>query len=257
MRHHNLYYCSLVVGTVISAQNERVLSFSGNHMINKTNSDVGGIRIMSRLAHYSPHGFAAFFVNIVEFYISNAQLKQINRNDLRDIKNLNVLYLADNDLTEIPEDLLMDQTELELIALDENQIEKLPENVFYNQRNLKKLFLSKNKLRAISSSLLKNNKQLELIWLHENQIVYLSPKLFESFPQLTEMKIGFNPCISTGELNDIKQANEATKPCNLRCNHEIVNKTNLKRKVSVCNLTRREILDENRRLKNELKVKMC
>lgn len=198
--------------------NERVSVIHGEHLLNYTNNQVRGIVISEQNNPYLPHGFSAFFENILEFEVQRGGLQLIRREDFRDLKTLRHFAVSHGEFSSLPSDVFNDLVLLESVSFNDCLLETLPDNLFYHQPNLKKIIFRGTKIVTISSCMFAEAQNLELLDLSSNQIETFTPGSAEIFSKVKDLQIDNNPC--TAETNDHNDA-ERIENCQKSCQHVI------------------------------------
>ncbi|KAM4676697.1 keratocan isoform 1-T3 [Discoglossus pictus] len=144
--------------------------------------------------------------------------KKIEKNVLKNLKNLLYLFLEDNDLEEVPAPL---PETLEQLRLARNKIAKVPEGVFSNLENLTLLDLQHNKLtdsafQASTLSGLKNLVQFNAaknslkkmplglpsnivqLYLDSNNIEAIPKNYFKDIPKVSFLRLNYNKFSDAG-----------------------------------------------------------
>lgn len=141
----SIYTCLVINPINITSPEETlVTSVNGTHVSNKTNDDVLGVYILSKMVHYFPQGLEIFFKNIIGIIVGDTELKQITQQDFRNYQNLKLLALYDNSIEVLEEGLFDITLDLIFINLESNVIATVHPEVFDNLTNLTSLMLSFN-----------------------------------------------------------------------------------------------------------------
>ncbi|CAH2277706.1 keratocan [Pelobates cultripes] len=149
---------------------------------------------------------------------NNISSKNIDKNLLKNFKNLLYLFLEDNDLDEVPAPL---PDHVEQLRLARNKISKIPEGVFSNLENLTLLDLQDNKLtdgsfQADAFAGLKNLVQLNVakntlkkmptglpsntiqLYLDNNNIEEIPKNYFNEIPNIAFIRLNYNKLADAG-----------------------------------------------------------
>ncbi|XP_063303187.1 keratocan isoform X2 [Pelobates fuscus] len=149
---------------------------------------------------------------------NNISSKNIDKNLLKNFKNLLYLFLEDNDLDEVPAPL---PDHVEQLRLARNKISKIPEGVFSNLENLTLLDLQDNKLtdgsfQADAFAGLKNLMQLNIakntlkkmptgipsntiqLYLDNNNIEEIPKNYFNEIPNIAFIRLNYNKLADAG-----------------------------------------------------------
>lgn len=128
---NQLYLCDVTSANIKNIDDRLIASFTGVHKDGKNRYDVEGVRFIRAVVEFFPDGLQHIFPSIVFLSIYKSKLKEITREDLKDLRNLEVIYLRYNLLT------------------------TLPNNLFEDMPKLKSINFYGNKLKFVSSKLLK------------------------------------------------------------------------------------------------------
>jgi Leucine-rich repeat (LRR) protein len=102
-----------------------IIGVNGNHKEGKSNFDVEKVEICLSAVDFFPRGLGKVFPNLKTVLISNCGLKEISRDDLKGLENLEHLYLSNNELVSLPSDLFCDMKKLKSIAFKRNKLERM------------------------------------------------------------------------------------------------------------------------------------
>lgn len=139
---NQLYLCDVSSASITSIEDRLITSFIGVHKDGKSDEDVEGVRFKNTVVEFFPRGLQVFFPHLAFLSVYNCELKEITRNDLKDLNNLEVVYLR------------------------YNLLEKLPNNLFEDMPKLKSINFYGNKLKFVTSKLLKPIKNNGLTYVN-------------------------------------------------------------------------------------------
>lgn len=139
----NVYHCQVLQLNVQSA-GQFVDGITGNHVLEKTNSDVKVLWIINQICHYLPKNFENYFPNIEVLAITDSGLKNLTKDDLKVFKHLKSLYMNANTFKTLDADLFQLSPKLQHIDMAKNQIASLPSNIFDSLENLEQVMLDGN-----------------------------------------------------------------------------------------------------------------
>lgn len=135
-------------GCIIKSQiisEEVALELVGDHLAEKNDLDVAALLICDCSITRTPQGLAKKFPNLTVLGIFNSNLKQIEREDLKEYSKCIELDLCSNKIEYLPHNLLHDMKKsLEFINFNNNKIQIIHPNVFDGVKKLKYLDLSRN-----------------------------------------------------------------------------------------------------------------
>lgn len=212
--------------------NERVAVIHGEHLLNYTNNQVRGVVISEQKNPYLPHGFSAFFKNILEFEVHRGGLEKLRREDFRDLKTLKHFAVSHGEFSRVRGDVFNDLVLLESVSFNDCSLETLPDNLFYHQPQLKKVVLRDTKIVAISSCMFAEAQNLELLDLSSNQIDTFTPGSAEMLSKVKDLQIDNNPC--TAEMSDLNDDAERMENCQKSCEHVIENVEYFEKSLDYC-----------------------
>jgi Leucine-rich repeat (LRR) protein len=129
--HGNYEYECSVFSTTITERNTTVTasSFPGEHDDGKTQADVDLVHMSDTIVHFLPRGLNEAFPHMKVLDIEDCGLKEICREDLRGLQNLEHFYMSHNELKTLPDDLLVGMNKLKRISFDFNKLEKFTSEV--------------------------------------------------------------------------------------------------------------------------------
>lgn len=147
----SIYGYGLCVTSVnITQSNTRITSFKGSHEFGKTNGDVTWLHFEDTVVEYFPKGLSEHFPDLIGLQITNCKLKEISRQDLVGLEDLQRLSITNCLLRTLPDDLFVDMTKLDQVDLSWNIIE-------LSSSQFLKPFIDRN----IVSFTLKNNTNID------------------------------------------------------------------------------------------------
>lgn len=138
-----------------------VYAVIGEHSFDKTNNDVGYLRILDQPIDFIPEGIKNFFPNLHGLRIGNSSIKQLNKDDL------------------------LPYPELELLSFDKNRLEVLDGDLFDYTPSLKWIYFEDNNIVHIVPDLLASLKNLEYVNFSGNICVDEIAESHESINLLT------------------------------------------------------------------------
>jgi hypothetical protein len=122
------YICEVSSASIINPST-KIKAFVGRHQIggfgSYSNKCVGKIQFYEAKVEYFPHGLNLIFSRLKSLEISNCGLKEISRNDLVGLEDLESLYLNDNQLTYLPKDLFRDMENMKIVQFCRNKLESI------------------------------------------------------------------------------------------------------------------------------------
>lgn len=130
-----LFYTCSVASTSISKRFTEVKAFKGEHLPGKSNNDVKLLTFHCTRVDYLPRGFQKIFNNLTHLRILNCGLKEISREDLIGLENLEMLNLKCNELRSVPNNLLENMHKLTMVTFCDNKIECLSSQLFTPLKN--------------------------------------------------------------------------------------------------------------------------
>ncbi|XP_039676811.1 LOW QUALITY PROTEIN: toll-like receptor 13 [Perca fluviatilis] len=136
-------------------------------------------------------------------YLSHNQLKQINRDDFRDLSKLRVLSLDENQIAHVDDGSFIHLVALTRLHMANNKLTDLTGNLFQGMSNLTMLDLSRNNITSIHTSAFQSLSRLETVILDSNklqQVADIQPVL--KLPLIQKLSITGNlfPSFETKDL---------------------------------------------------------
>lgn len=129
----------------------------GDHIEEKSNSDVQQFYVRNANLEYFPGGLSDFFPNLESIRIKNSSLKYIFKSDLKGLSNLT------------------------FFAAVENKIETIGPRLFEENPFLTEIHLEKNLIEQISEDLLDYTEgTLSVVHLHNNECIQNQPEHFNA-----------------------------------------------------------------------------
>ncbi|CAG9811141.1 unnamed protein product [Chironomus riparius] len=159
------YHC--IVESQLIPENQE-LNFNGQHEEGNTNEDVTRNSTVNKV----PQGLKNVFPNMKILWIMSSKLKKINKDDLKEYKNLTELRCSVNELEYLPGDLFDDFKDLKWIAFNDNNLRVVEPNILDKLDNLIYVDFRNNpqygniqngckKLKKSQQNLIKDNQQLQ------------------------------------------------------------------------------------------------
>lgn len=117
-----IYTCKITSASITS-DCRTINSFIGAHSVGKSDRDVKAVWFYNTNVHFFPRGLHKYFPDLTFICISNCGLKEITRDDLKGLENLEYLSLTSNPLTSLPSNSFENMPKLRRIVLNDNQLE--------------------------------------------------------------------------------------------------------------------------------------
>lgn len=127
--YKNLYRCE-VLSVSKTPRKSGVKSFIGDHRGGKTNDDVKVFKVFNQPLGVFPRNLHKTFPNLTHLVIQRCGLKNVTKEDLIGLENLEHLSLWGNNLRILPDDLFVNMRRLRRIFFGNNPIEHLSSKVF-------------------------------------------------------------------------------------------------------------------------------
>lgn len=115
----SIYTCT---ATVLFNGDSDVTNVTGNHQVNRGNSDVQALRIQSQNLPFFPTNVEEFFPNTKAFSFYNNSITSISNDHLSPFPDLLYLRLLRNRITSLDTNVFSGLAELKFIDLDLNEI---------------------------------------------------------------------------------------------------------------------------------------
>jgi Leucine-rich repeat (LRR) protein len=128
----------------IEQQEQQLTSVDGNHAANKSNGDVGILKIINQVCSYLPHNIQHHFPSVYHLELKNNELQEIKAENMRNFPNLKHLYIRNNLIAELPENLFINNKKLQFINLNDNKIKVIAANVFDDLPELISVSIERN-----------------------------------------------------------------------------------------------------------------
>ena len=106
----------------IEKPNTEVVELKGIHEDGKADKDVEGFIATNLTVQYFPRALGKIYANLTHLSIEGCSLKEISRNDLLGLENLEHFEASFNKLTSLPNDLFIDKHKLRRVYFDNNKI---------------------------------------------------------------------------------------------------------------------------------------
>jgi Leucine-rich repeat (LRR) protein len=119
------YYCCTIKEALITLRGTEIIGVKGNHEEASSDFDVEKVLIFQSSVEFFPRGFGKIFPNLKSLIILKCGLKEISRDDLKGLENLEHLYLSNNELVSLPSDLFCDMKKLKTISFNRNKLETM------------------------------------------------------------------------------------------------------------------------------------
>jgi Leucine rich repeat len=185
-----------------------------------------------------PHGFASFFPDIEELYVTHCELKYIARQDFKGMKLTSISFYK-NHIKILPYDVFFDLFELKFLSFFSNKIEEIPLLLFRNLHKLESVSFRVNNIQSVPLYAFENNKKLKTISFAYNQIFAFAAELIWKLPNLQSLLLESNSCIDRNfnfELDNSKNATYETivDLCHGNCYYESLFATDCSGKLKEC-----------------------
>lgn len=110
----------------------------------KSTENVTKVLIVNQKMFFMPSNLSDYFSNIEELKILKSQLKEIEKVDIENFRELKVFHIIGNEIEEIKGNLFDNNKNLVEIDLSENKIKLIDGNAFNNLQKLKTINLNGN-----------------------------------------------------------------------------------------------------------------
>jgi BTB/POZ domain/Leucine rich repeat len=135
MQHPDCYAC-IIRGLSITRKGTEIIGVNGNHQETRTNFDVEKVQIYLSSIKFFPRGLGKIFPNLKSLIILKCGLREISRDDLKGLENLELLYLNGNHLISLPSDLFCDMKKLKKISFTGNKLERMSSKLLEPVKNV-------------------------------------------------------------------------------------------------------------------------
>ncbi|KAG5680958.1 hypothetical protein PVAND_010433 [Polypedilum vanderplanki] len=227
-------------------QNNQILKMNideieGDHIESKSDNDVKGFLITSNVNITAFPRVGGFFKNLKLINITQTNLNQTTKRDLKDYKELKSLYLDKNQIQVIEPELFIFNPKLENLSLMDNKITYIDPFVFKNLKSLKILRLAGKKC---VSNLTSETEISEVVDKINNLLCYSRKSLKGHYE------------IIINNIDNIEKIGDDNKEMVMRCVEELYNMNTTLHKCSAdlfnCTKNSNEQKTENKKENNHL-----
>lgn len=127
---NKLYTCVISSASITNIDDRTIQSITGIHLKGRSDKDVEEVWFNRTVLNYFPKGLHQIFPKLIFIWIYHCGLKAITRDDLSELKNLELIYLGNNKLTTLPSDLFEDMSKLKRISFTNNKLEFVSSQLF-------------------------------------------------------------------------------------------------------------------------------
>lgn len=124
-----LYTCKVKEASIKEPGTE-ITAFIGEHLPDRSNSDVVAISFNCTVVEFFPRGLQKLFPNLKALQIRSCGLKKISQEDVIGLENLEDFCLKNNELRSLPSDLFIGFQKLQEISFKSNKLEFLSSKLF-------------------------------------------------------------------------------------------------------------------------------
>lgn len=210
----NRYGCLL--NNIIIEEVPENVTFTGQHLANRTNADVETVRISNSNTPFLIQQIFETFGNITSLQVYDSQLQSlvipaniqlqevyINGNNISRIENgtfanqtrLTYMNLRDNRIQELDEDAFIGLSRLQSLVLIGNNVQIIAPRTFHPLTEVSYLDLERNNLSSIGDEVFSQNTQIRNLYLEYNQIEEISPRFIANFGEnLSYINLSGNVC---------------------------------------------------------------
>lgn len=137
-------YDCVSLNATIRDRGQSFYTFDGNHIQNRTNADVNGIKISTQICHFFPSNLGSLLPTLKKLEISYSGLMDVDYQELNQMQNLQHLNLRGNRIEIIGFGLLSTNRELISIDFSDNFIRIVASDLFNSLEKLKVVDFSNN-----------------------------------------------------------------------------------------------------------------
>lgn len=185
-----------VQNLTVESLNTKIANVKSSFVTEVTFAQVNGFVARNQDIKFLPLDLAGSFVNLLKLVVEHSRLISIQKQDLRNLTQLQLLSLSSNNLTSIGEGAFDDVIKLEYLNLAENQITTLPSKIFAKLVQLKFLFLSDNRLAHLSADILPRKNSIEELWVRNNKLNMIQTKIFRYLRAAKWLDFIGNECVN-------------------------------------------------------------
>jgi len=198
---------------------DKELTFKGTHEAGKNNQNVNAIAFFDCQISKVPQGLTKTFPNLIDFVISNSNLKNIINADLEEYKNI------------------------KRFVFKETELEYLPGNLFHGFENMETISFNFNKLKFIEPNLFDGLSKLKHANFHRNTCINKCYNHTEKLPKETIENVknellNYFKSISAEEKLEIAEVRLKAQELQANASEDKLNREIQKLKASEENLKR-------------------
>lgn len=130
-------YDCISINTTIRERSQSFYTFDGNHIQNRTNFDVNGLKISSQICHFMPSNLGGLIPNLKRLEISYSGLNEVDSSEFAYLIFLNYLNLRGNRIEILPFGLLAANRDLISVDFSDNFIRIVAQDFFNYLEKLK------------------------------------------------------------------------------------------------------------------------
>jgi BspA type Leucine rich repeat region (6 copies) len=207
------YVCTLVDIEVLDPLQN--VTFGGEHLANRTNQDVGAVRIRNSNTPFMIQQIFATFPNVFELDIQDSRLESIN---IPNSIQLEVLVLTNNNISRIVNGTFSGQSRLTFLNAVNAGIQVIEDDAFLGLESLVSLVLIRNNVSELSSNTLAPLINARRIDFERNSLTRIGD-IFANSANLTNLYLEFNqineisPRVLSGIGNSLSTFNLRGNQC--------------------------------------------
>ncbi|KAG5667985.1 hypothetical protein PVAND_015942 [Polypedilum vanderplanki] len=183
----------------------------------------------------------------------NISIDEIHGTHQNDMNNNKVLGFTakDKNLQYLPVNLSEMFKNLIALRIRLGRLKEIHKSDFEKLLKLKYLNLDLNDIEVLEENLFENNKMLEIIWFEGNQIKSIDSEVFNNLPNLKDLDLSGNICISD-RLSNRHEILSFIKKVKNQCFNSDQKIKDLKQNIENFQIENSELKSQNRKLKESL-----
>lgn len=193
-KYHGLegdYVCA-ALGLENFDGNSSFFNVTGNHLKEKSITDVIGFVVKNQNSKYIPRNVSNFFPHLTLYEVRNSSTIAVNKENFEGLEKLETVIIEHNFIESLSSDIFNDLIALKYLRLSGNRITRLHFDIFARNTKLVKISLSGNRITFIHEMFFENLINLKQVQLQHNEIADVRDRTFGSNTLLEELDLSSN-----------------------------------------------------------------